>query len=407
MNKTRFYEILQAAKKGEDLKQFVPTNAPEASLINDLAGGNGGAEYVEDITKSPVEVGSAGDIYVDVSAYTVEELQNIHGTILSDESLRGQHTAFENDEVRVYFDAAGIGFQYKDGSKENMWFEPYGGSWNNLDFSQPALINVKSITSVGKYYHLFDKLFYVAKSDTKLVANADITSEQLNKLDKVEVVTPTESKVIGGGSAGGASMVPTYFKYNNPNIGNMYYGMTIPCWNKIKVNVLETLDTLARLKRNTSFKDLCDNEEEAYSFLNECSFISLFYASAGGYYIPTEEDIENGNGDTPIFQGFGSTEDVSITFQITTNDDGQPIARVVFGGMGNFPKSDVVIDLSNGLYNGVENAGTIEYDISSIGIYGEALNKPKGSSTILHISTIMGGVYDLNKLEKFEAFSFE
>ena len=39
MNKTRFYEITQAAAKGEDLSQFVPTNAAEAALIADLNGG--------------------------------------------------------------------------------------------------------------------------------------------------------------------------------------------------------------------------------------------------------------------------------------------------------------------------------------------------------------------------------
>ena len=41
MNKTRFYEILQAHKKGEDLKQFVPTNPAEAALIADLTGNTG------------------------------------------------------------------------------------------------------------------------------------------------------------------------------------------------------------------------------------------------------------------------------------------------------------------------------------------------------------------------------
>lgn len=39
MNKTRFYEILQAHKKGEDLGQFIPTNPAEAALLADLSGG--------------------------------------------------------------------------------------------------------------------------------------------------------------------------------------------------------------------------------------------------------------------------------------------------------------------------------------------------------------------------------
>lgn len=39
MNRTRFYEILQAHKRGEDLSLFVPTNPAEAALIADLQGG--------------------------------------------------------------------------------------------------------------------------------------------------------------------------------------------------------------------------------------------------------------------------------------------------------------------------------------------------------------------------------
>lgn len=46
MNKTRFYEIIQAHKKGEDLSVFVPTNNPEAELINNLEGGSGGSATV-------------------------------------------------------------------------------------------------------------------------------------------------------------------------------------------------------------------------------------------------------------------------------------------------------------------------------------------------------------------------
>ena len=42
MNRYRFYEILQANKNGEDLSQFVPTNAAEAELIANLGGGSNG-----------------------------------------------------------------------------------------------------------------------------------------------------------------------------------------------------------------------------------------------------------------------------------------------------------------------------------------------------------------------------
>jgi hypothetical protein len=39
MNRYRFYEILQAHKRGEDLSVFTPKNAPEAALLADLQGG--------------------------------------------------------------------------------------------------------------------------------------------------------------------------------------------------------------------------------------------------------------------------------------------------------------------------------------------------------------------------------
>lgn len=42
MNKTRFYEILQANKNGEDLSKFIPTNPAEAALLANLTGGSGG-----------------------------------------------------------------------------------------------------------------------------------------------------------------------------------------------------------------------------------------------------------------------------------------------------------------------------------------------------------------------------
>lgn len=43
MNRYRFYQIIQAHKKGEDLSSFVPKNAPEAELIAALQGGSGGS----------------------------------------------------------------------------------------------------------------------------------------------------------------------------------------------------------------------------------------------------------------------------------------------------------------------------------------------------------------------------
>lgn len=38
----RFYEILEAHKRGESLKDFIPTNPAEAALLANLSGGTGG-----------------------------------------------------------------------------------------------------------------------------------------------------------------------------------------------------------------------------------------------------------------------------------------------------------------------------------------------------------------------------
>lgn len=49
MNRYRFYEIIQAAERGEDLSKFIPANAPEAALLADLltVSDDGGGESVK------------------------------------------------------------------------------------------------------------------------------------------------------------------------------------------------------------------------------------------------------------------------------------------------------------------------------------------------------------------------
>ena len=58
MNRYRFYEIIQAHKKGEDLSKFVPKNKPEADLINVLQGGGGSV----DVTVSPTAIPNSGTL---------------------------------------------------------------------------------------------------------------------------------------------------------------------------------------------------------------------------------------------------------------------------------------------------------------------------------------------------------
>ena len=241
-------------------------------------------------------------------------------------------------------------------------------------------------------------------SKSKLVALGDVIREKTGSSEKmtVDAMTETMRNHSGGGSSTGSG-VPVTMSYNNPNIGNMYYGMSIPTWNKIKVNVLGVLDALARLKHNTTFKDICNNEEEAYNFLSNYSWVNLFYATRMRYYVPSEEEIANGY--EGYFSDFGGSSDISVTFRLYNSDNENYVASVVFGGMGNFPKSEVIIDLSNGVYNGIANADTIEYDLTPMR-YDGMLSGPVDPLVII-INKIFDGVYDLNKLEKFEAFWFE
>ena len=62
MNKTRFYEILQALKNGEDLNSLAPTNAAEAELIANIqiasggsGSGSGDAPALTPLTKNEIE----------------------------------------------------------------------------------------------------------------------------------------------------------------------------------------------------------------------------------------------------------------------------------------------------------------------------------------------------------------
>ena len=347
------------------------------------------AKFVEFSAKDKdIEVGASGDVYFNMNGATPEEIATYFNDIVSKYQSELENHRFQmaslfrmsdNRAVIIAYYWNFSGFSIKSMDLNNLYgMELYNSERGFVQledtYSMPIYSDVtieenipgEGITVVPvDCPELVNKLFFIGRKDVKVEAKLDITSEELSKLNKVEIITPTESKMIGGSSGestGGASMVPVTMPYNNPNIGNMYYGMSIPIWNKIKVNVLGVLDALARLKHNTTFKDLCNNEEEAYNFLSNYSWVNLFYATRMRYYVPSEEEIADGY--EGYFSDFGGSSDISVTFRLYNNDNGDYVASVVFGGMGNFPKSEVVIDLSNGVYNGIVNAGTIEYDLT-------------------------------------------
>jgi hypothetical protein len=226
---------MQAHKNGEDLSQFTPKNKPEEELIAKLLGGNGGgsggAEYVDCVTKTgPIEIGSTGDLYVDITAYTPEQIQATLSEAFN--AHRGNYHILENEDydISVGYDQGmiyNIYLENKETQRGNFLYSvaEYGG-WNTemFDFSKPIITGFKPLTSVGDYNYQLENMFYIGKNEAKLVANADITPEQLDELNTVEVVTPTETKVFGGSSSGPSMVVSPY---NNPDLPNLYYGMDL------------------------------------------------------------------------------------------------------------------------------------------------------------------------------------
>ena len=245
-NRYRFYEIMQAHKNGEDLSQFTPKNKPEEDLIAKLKGGNGGAEYIEDVTKSPVEVGSSGDVYFNMNGATPEEIATCFNDIVSRyESELKNNSRFQMASLFMMSDNSSVIIEYNwDFSRFSiksmdlntlqfleLYHTAYGFLHSEDTYSMPIRSDVviEENTYSGDITlvpvdcpELVNKLFYIGKKESKLVANADITSEQLNGLDTVEVVTPTETKVFGG--SGGSAVSP--FQLNNPE-SKVYYGQYI------------------------------------------------------------------------------------------------------------------------------------------------------------------------------------
>lgn len=108
MNRYRFYEIIQAAERGEDLSKFVPANAPEAALLADLL------TVSDDGSGEPVKLVQPEVIDTTVAVPTSGTLQQIYFNInLSEEEvveiINNANLAFvDNDDYAgtVYGDNA-------------------------------------------------------------------------------------------------------------------------------------------------------------------------------------------------------------------------------------------------------------------------------------------------------------
>ena len=100
MNKTRFYEITQAAANGEDLSQFVPTNAAEAALIADLQGGGGSAV---------LSMGKAG---TKVSADVFPLSKLYFNTSLTNEQMIEWMYAYADSMPNCFDDTNGVPFAF-------------------------------------------------------------------------------------------------------------------------------------------------------------------------------------------------------------------------------------------------------------------------------------------------------
>lgn len=140
MNKTRFYEITQAAAKGEDLSQFVPTNAAEAALIANLGGGGATIELPSGGTKISEAVLPLTSLYFNTSMSN-EEVNNII------ESTFKTCAQIEEDYVGVLFidDSSNAAFTLlhleQDGTVVNAITMQLGSSTAVLYQSTPIMEN--------------------------------------------------------------------------------------------------------------------------------------------------------------------------------------------------------------------------------------------------------------------------
>lgn len=108
----RFYEILEAHRKGEDLSVFVPTNPAEAELLANLAGGTGGGSAMPPYKLNNAEskvyygqyIGDKTKLVIDFAKY-VQWLERDTGFSgrYSDKALQvGDGSASTGDPITLY-----------------------------------------------------------------------------------------------------------------------------------------------------------------------------------------------------------------------------------------------------------------------------------------------------------------
>jgi hypothetical protein len=218
-----------------------------------------------------IETGVSGDVYLDLNAFTPEELNALLLEVCAEhradmENHRAEMISLFKTNTNKHI----IIYNVYYGNPMLWWYDDdvgmfktlfRDGEFNTIDgyedlrecYSNPILAEVE-ITENGinqGFSHIYfvdcpeitNKLFYIGKKDIKVEAKLDITSEELGRLNEVEVVTPTETKIFGGSTGGSSNTLSiSEHPYNNPNLPNLYYFMPLRNKNTLCIDFNKLLD---------------------------------------------------------------------------------------------------------------------------------------------------------------------
>ena len=150
------------------------------------------------------DIGSSGNVYMNINAYTPEELVQFIDDLVDNKGVTSSsYTIFKNEHYAIEFRTKNslqskrqiMILDIDQGRYIQTLF--YSTGWNNsIDFTLPILSNITPITNVGEYNYLIENLFTIGENRYRIKVDLDIEPEDLQRIDTVEIVTKTENKVI-------------------------------------------------------------------------------------------------------------------------------------------------------------------------------------------------------------------
>ena len=389
----------------------------------------GGNELVDGIVRTPAILGSSGDLYVDTNAFTIDELD----TLLQNTKEKYQ-TEMNNSRAEMLAlirTTTNIGIVINGSYLQTLDYNTFSGRQIYRigegfigEFVDPILSDVEIGENTipeglwmlysGECPELANKLLYIGKKELKLVANADITSEQLNELNTVEVVTKTETKVFGGSTGGSTGGVPNHIMdipHNNPNITNIYYGMPIDTNSTVKINVIDIINSYLQLNYHVygcdSLETFCENGGDVNrllaSFSSQYGGCELFKINGSCYYDNFGDGFYGDN-----LTAFDVNGTMSISLSIEKTDDNKYSIKVHIykSSSDSYPVMfEKLINESTNLYNALVNDYQIEFNMIDFfsNYYNHNIDR---KFFACYIHTVFGNT-DLNDFEKFDGIIFE